>query len=63
MDDINTDEAIKQDRRRFFGAAALSLTAAELGAIGAAHAQTKLAPPQQAPKVFAEAVIEVAKPV
>jgi hypothetical protein len=44
MDDINTHEAINQDRRRFFGAAALGFTAAELGAIGAAHAQAKPAP-------------------
>ena len=44
VDKINTHEAIDHDRRRFFGAAALSFTAAELGVIGAAHAQTKPAP-------------------
>jgi hypothetical protein len=38
-------EAIDHDRRRFCGAAALSFTAAELGVIGAAHAETKPAPP------------------
>jgi len=37
-------EAIDHDRRRFFGAAALSFTAAELGVIGAAHAKTKPTP-------------------
>jgi hypothetical protein len=41
MDQINMHEAIDHDRRRFFGAAALTLTAAELGVIGAAHAETK----------------------
>jgi pimeloyl-ACP methyl ester carboxylesterase len=40
----NVHAAIDHDRRRFFGAAALSFTAAELGVIGAAHAQTKPAP-------------------
>jgi hypothetical protein len=44
MDKIDVHEAIDHDRRRFFGAAALSFTAAELGVIGAAHAQTKPAP-------------------
>jgi hypothetical protein len=41
MDEISMHEAIDHDRRRFFGAAALSLTAAELGIIGAADAATK----------------------
>ena len=45
MDKINVLEAIDHDRRRFFGAAALSFAAAELGAMGAAHAETKPAPP------------------
>jgi pimeloyl-ACP methyl ester carboxylesterase len=45
MDKINVHEAIDHDRRRFFGAAALSFAAAELGAMGAAHAETKPAPP------------------
>ena len=45
MDKINMHEAIDHDRRRFFGAAALTFTAAELGVIGAAHAETKPAPP------------------
>jgi hypothetical protein len=44
MDKIDMHEAIDHDRRRFFGAAALTLTAAELGVIGAAHAETKPAP-------------------
>src|SRR5580658_3071663 len=41
MDQIDMREAIDHDRRRFFRAAALSFTAAELGVIGAAHAETK----------------------
>jgi hypothetical protein len=44
MDTINMQEAIDHDRRRFFGAAALTFTAAEFGVIGAAHAETKPAP-------------------
>jgi pimeloyl-ACP methyl ester carboxylesterase len=45
MDRINRPEVVDQDRRRFFGAAALTFTAAELGVMGAAHAQTNPAPP------------------
>jgi pimeloyl-ACP methyl ester carboxylesterase len=41
MDKINTDEAIDHDRRRFFGAAALGLTAAEIGVASAVEAATK----------------------
>ena len=41
MDEIKMHEAIDHDRRRFFSAAALSFTAAELGVIGAAHAETQ----------------------
>jgi hypothetical protein len=44
MDRRKATEAIDHDRRRFFGAAALTLTAAELGVIGAAHAETNPAP-------------------
>lgn len=44
MDKIDTHEAIDHDRRRFVGAAALTYTAAGLGVIGAAHAETKPAP-------------------
>jgi hypothetical protein len=50
MDQIDLHEAIDHDRRRFFGAAALSFTAAELGVISAAHAQTK---PAQLPAIKA----------
>jgi pimeloyl-ACP methyl ester carboxylesterase len=39
-----SSEAIDHDRRRFFGAAALTFTATELGIIGAAHAEAKPAP-------------------
>jgi hypothetical protein len=45
MDKIDVHEAIDHDRRRFFGAAALSFTAAELGVICAAQAETKPAQP------------------
>jgi len=44
MDKINMREAIDHDRRRFFSAAALALTAAELGVVGAAGAETNPAP-------------------
>jgi pimeloyl-ACP methyl ester carboxylesterase len=44
MDRTNMREAIDHERRRFFGAAALSFTAAELGVIGAAHAENNEAP-------------------
>ena len=38
-------EAIDHDRRRFFSAAALTFTAAELGVIGAARAESNPATP------------------
>jgi hypothetical protein len=44
MNKFNMHEVIDHDRRRFFGAAALTFTAAELAVIGAAHAETKPAP-------------------
>jgi hypothetical protein len=44
MDKINSREAIDHDRRRFCSAAALTFTAAELGVVGAARAQTNPAP-------------------
>jgi hypothetical protein len=44
MDKINMHEAINHDRRRFFGAAALTFAAAELGGTGTAHAETSPAP-------------------
>jgi len=34
MDEIKTSEAIVRQRRRFFGAAALTIAAAEFGMIG-----------------------------
>jgi pimeloyl-ACP methyl ester carboxylesterase len=43
MDEINTSEAIDQQRRRFLGAAALTIAAAELGMIGSAGAQASKA--------------------
>jgi pimeloyl-ACP methyl ester carboxylesterase len=45
MDKINMREAIDHDRRRFFSAAALTFTAAELGVIGAARAEPNPATP------------------
>jgi hypothetical protein len=39
MDEIKTSEAIEPQRRRFFGAAALTIAAAEFGMIGSAGAQ------------------------
>jgi pimeloyl-ACP methyl ester carboxylesterase len=44
VDKINMHEAIDHDRRRFFGAAALTFATAELGVIGTAHAATNPAP-------------------
>jgi len=45
MDKITMRDAIDHDRRRFFGAAAFTFTAAKLGVVGAAHAETNPAPP------------------
>ncbi|MFY9836764.1 MAG: alpha/beta hydrolase [Xanthobacteraceae bacterium] len=45
MDTTKQDEEINQNRRRLLGAAALTLTAAELSVIGAADAETKPGPP------------------
>jgi nitrous oxide reductase len=39
MDEIKTSETIDRQRRRFLGAAALTLAAAEFGMIGSAGAQ------------------------
>ena len=44
MEKIDIRETVDQERRRFFGAAALTLAAAELGGIGSTQAQTKPAP-------------------
>jgi hypothetical protein len=60
MDKIDMHEAIDHDRRRFFGAAALSFTAAELGVIGASHAETK---PAQLPAIKAGTNTSFAPPV
>jgi pimeloyl-ACP methyl ester carboxylesterase len=40
-DAINTSEDIDHQRRRFFGTAAMTIAAAQLGTIGSANAQTK----------------------
>ena len=39
MDTIKTVDDINQDRRRFFGAAAMAVAATQLGVIGPAAAQ------------------------
>jgi pimeloyl-ACP methyl ester carboxylesterase len=44
MDTVKKSEGIDLQRRRFFGTAALTLAAAQLGGIGAAHAETKPPP-------------------
>jgi len=44
MDKIDIRETVDQERRRFFGAAALTFAAAELGGISVAHAETTSAP-------------------
>jgi pimeloyl-ACP methyl ester carboxylesterase len=44
MDTVKKPEGIDLQRRRFFGTAALTLAAAQLGGIGAAHAETKPPP-------------------
>jgi hypothetical protein len=43
MDKIITSEKIDQHRRLFFGAAAVTIAAAQLGMVGSAVAQTKAA--------------------
>jgi alpha/beta hydrolase fold len=50
MAKINTHDVIDHERRRLCGAAALAATAAELGVIGAARAETK---PEQLPAIKA----------
>jgi hypothetical protein len=42
MDEIRISETIDHPRRRFFGAAAVTIAAAQLGMIGSSDAQTKL---------------------
>jgi len=77
--DVNMHEAIDHDRRRFFGAAALTFTAAEFDhprlMAGVFRSQisgkrihhrvpnASHALPQQVPKAFADAVMEVTNPV
>jgi pimeloyl-ACP methyl ester carboxylesterase len=49
MDGIEAAEEISQDRRRFFGTAAISLAAAQLGMTGLAEAQPGKAKPKRPP--------------
>jgi pimeloyl-ACP methyl ester carboxylesterase len=51
MDEIKTSEAIDGERRRFLGAAALTIAAAEFGMIGSAGAQVGKAKPADPPRV------------
>ena len=44
-------EAINQARRRFFGTAAMTVAAAQLGMIGSANAQSGKAKPAALPKI------------
>ena len=39
MDEIETSEDVDRNRRRFFGAAAMTFAAAQLGMVGSANAQ------------------------
>jgi hypothetical protein len=48
-------EAIKRDRRRFLGDAAMTLAALELGVKGGVGHNL----PQEAPQAFAKAVLDV----
>ena len=49
MDKIKTSEEVDSDRRRFFGAAAMTFAAAQLGVIGSANAQAIKASQKELP--------------
>jgi pimeloyl-ACP methyl ester carboxylesterase len=51
MDQIKTTDDINQHRRRFFGTAAMTVAAAQLGMIGAADAQAGKTKPTQLPTI------------
>ena len=51
MDQIKTSEDIDQHRRRFFGTAAMTVAAVQLGMIGAADAQAGKTKPTQLPAI------------
>ena len=51
MKNVKAAEAIDHKRRRFFGAAALTLAAAQLSLIGSADAQSKEAKSAQLPRI------------
>ena len=50
MDTIKTSEEINRDRRRFFGTAAMTIAAAQLGMIGSAAAQPGRTKPRGCPR-------------
>jgi pimeloyl-ACP methyl ester carboxylesterase len=52
MDTIKMSQPINQDRRNFFGTAAMSVAAAQLILSGSAHAQSSAAKPADAAKSF-----------
>ena len=49
MDTIETSEHINHNRRRFLGAAAMTLATAHFGMVGFADAQSSKATPQNCP--------------
>jgi hypothetical protein len=51
MDQMKTTEEVDQHRRRLFGTAAMTVAAAQLGMIGAAHAQADKTKPTQLPTI------------
>ena len=51
MDTIRTPEQINQDRRRFFGTAAMTVAAAQLALSGSARAESGKAKPAELPRV------------
>jgi pimeloyl-ACP methyl ester carboxylesterase len=69
MGTIGASEEINQHRRQFFGAAAMTVAAAQLGMASSASAYShRLIEggvghnlPQEAPKAFADAVLELMK--
>jgi hypothetical protein len=51
MDRIENSTEIDRRRRRFFGAAAMTVAAAQLGVIGSADSQAGIAKPTQLPAI------------
>ncbi|MGA7994988.1 MAG: alpha/beta hydrolase, partial [Bradyrhizobium sp.] len=51
MDTIRTPEQINQDRRRFFGTAAMTVVAAQFALSGSARAEAGKAKPAELPRI------------